>query len=270
MSIVSTVRDVVTVFQKEKVTFLAASVAFYAFLSIVPLLVLTLAVGSLFGEEALADRILSLVGEQLSEEGQALVSEAVTDTSGRGAASLVSIVALTWSALKVFRSIDLAFDQVYKSQPETSLPQQIINGLTVLGTVALAVVVMVVLGTVLRRPGFVEIPFVDIFGWAMLLIGLVVVFLPLYYVMPPDEMTVRAALPGTLVVSGGWLVLQAGFQVYTAHAGQYQAYGLLGAVLLFVLWLYFASILVLFGAVVNAVLESEIQSNSSNHFTISE
>ncbi len=257
MNVKTRLRSVVAVFQEEHVTFLAAAVAFYAFLSIVPLLLLTLAVGSLIGEEAFADQILSLVGDQLSDEGETVVEEAITSPTGRGGASLVSIVALTWSGLKVFRGIDLAFDEVYRSDPETSLLEQVIDGLTVLLTVGLAAVVMVGLGTLIGRPTFVDIPFINIFGWVALIVGLIVVFLPLYYVMPPLDVSVREILPGAIIASIGWFVLQAGFQLYAANAGQYQAYGFLGAVFLFVIWLYFASIIILLGAVVNAVLQDE-------------
>lgn len=267
MSTVSNVRSVISVFKEEKVTFLAAAVAFYAFLSIIPLVLLTLVIGSLVGGEAFADRIVSLVGELLSGEGEVVVEEAITNPAGRGGASLVSVVALTWSALKVFRGIDLAFDQVYNSDPETSLVQQIVNGLTVLVTVGLAVVVMVGLGTLLGRPALVNIPYVDIFGWFALIIGLMVVFLPLYYVMPPIDVTVREIVPGALFASVGWFALQAGFQLYAANAGQYQAYGFVGAILLFVLWLYFASILILLGAVINAVLSGEAQSAQTDRST---
>ncbi len=258
MSTLDRMRSVVSVFQEEKVTFLAAAVAFYAFLSIIPLMLLTLAIGSLVGGEAFADRIIALVGEQLTSEGEEVVEEALTSPAGRGGASLVSVVALTWSGLKVFRGIDIAFDQVYHSEAETSLPQQIIDGLTVLLTVGLAVVVMVGLGVLLGQPAIVDVPFINIFGWVALILGLVVVFSPLYYVMPPVDVSIRDILPGAVLASVGWFALQAGFQVYAANASQFQAYGFLGAVLLFVLWLYFASILVLLGAVVNAVLSEDV------------
>jgi len=42
----------------------------------------------------------------------------------------------------------------------------------------------------------------------------------------------------------GWTVLQIGFQLYASNAGQYEAYGAVGAVLLFVTWLYFAGIII--------------------------
>jgi membrane protein len=257
MNLETTARSVATLFQDENVTFLAAGVAFYAFLSIIPLLVLTLAIGSLVGGEAFADSIVSLVEGQLSGQAATAIEDAVTGSTGRGGASIISLVALTWSALKVFRGIDLAFDEVYQGEAQASLPEQVLDALTVIVTVSLAIVLMLGLGTLLGRPALVDIPFITVIGWVVLILGLVVVLLPLYYVMPPVDVSLREILPGTLFASAGWLVLQAGFQLYAANAGQYQAYGFLGVILLFVTWLYFASALVLVGAVINAVLRGE-------------
>lgn len=257
MGTTSTARSVVGRVQEENVTFIAASIAYYAFFSIIPLLLLALAIGSLVGGQGFADRIVALVGEHLSSQGETVVGEALANPSGRAGASVASIAALTWSALKVFRSIDLAFDQVYQTDAETSLVGQVVDGLTVLVMVGLAVVVMVGVGTFISRPEIVSIPYVNLVGWLVLVVGLVIVFLPLYYVMPPVSMTVSEALPGAIVVAVGWLVLQGGFQLYAANAGDYEAYGLLGAVLLFLTWLYFASVLVLLGAAVNAVLGND-------------
>jgi membrane protein len=92
-----------------------------------------------------------------------------------------------------------------------------------------------------------------VLGTLALVVVLALSFLPIYYVLPPVEVSVREALPGAVVAAVGWVLLQVGFRVYAANAGRYAAYGLIGAVLLFVTWLYFASIGVLLGAAVNAV-----------------
>jgi len=42
------------------------------------------------------------------------------------------------------------------------------------------------------------------------------------------------------------------FGLYAANASQFQTFGFVGAVLLFLLWLYFGALILLFGAVVNA------------------
>lgn len=253
----ATARTVVDRVSENNVTFLAASIAYYAFFSIVPLLLLTLSLGSLVGGETFAERIVALVEQHLSASGEELVSTAVANPDGRAEASIVGLLALTWSAIKVFRAVDTSFDRIYAQDVPTGLPRQIRNGVTVLVLVGLGVGVMLGVGTLVRRPSIVALPFVDVLGWIVLVVGLTVVFLPLYYVMPPIEMTVRSALPGTLLAAVGWIGLQIGFQIYTAYAANFEAYGLLGGVLLFLTWLYFGAILLLLGGVVNAVLADE-------------
>ncbi|MFC7115626.1 YihY/virulence factor BrkB family protein [Natronoarchaeum sp. GCM10025703] len=253
----ATARSVIDRMSENNVTFLAASIAYYAFFSVVPLLLLTLSVGSLVGGEAFAERIVSLVGDQLSSSGESLVSDALENPDGRTGASIVGLVGLTWSAIKVFRAVDTSFDRIYVSDVTTSLPRQIRNGLTVLLLVGLGIVVMLGVGTFIRRATIVGPLFVDLFGLVALLVGLTIVFLPLYYTMPPTAMTVREALPGTVVATIGWIGLQIGFQIYTTYAASFEAYGILGGVLLFLTWLYFGAILLLLGAVVNAVVADD-------------
>ena len=95
---------------------------------------------------------------------------------------------------------------------------------------------MVGLGMVIGRPDVVSVPYID-GGWLALVTGLLVVFLPLYYVMSPRSVSIREIFPGTLIAVSGWLFLQVLFQVYAVNAVQYQVYGFVDAVL-FMLWLY--------------------------------
>ena len=254
MGTVETVRSVLDRAREEKITLIAASIAYYAFFSIIPLLLLVLAIGSLLGGQAFADRIIGLVGQQLSPQGQTVIEQALTSPAGRGGASIIGVVGLLWGALKVFRGTDIAFDQVYHEGGETSIVRQVVDGVVLLGAIGLAVIIMIGVGVVIRRAPMIDVPGINVVGWVGMLVGLVVVFLPIFYVLPPVEVSVREVLPGTVFAVFGWLLLQAGFQIYATQAGQYQAYGLLGAVLLFLTWLYFASVLVLIGATINAVL----------------
>jgi hypothetical protein len=76
----------------------------------------------------------------------------------------------------------------------------------------------------------------------------------LYYVFPDSEVTVREAVPGTLVAAAGWTVLALLFGVYTTYAGGFQLYGVLGGMLLLLLWFYFGAAVLLVGVAVNVVL----------------
>lgn len=233
-------------------TLLAAGFAYYAFVSLIPLVLLVLVVGSLLDGEAIAEQLILLAGDALPAAGEELVTDALTTEAGRAEATIVAVVVAAWGALKVFRGLSLAFDRVYATEEEDSFVEQIADGIVVIVAGVGGLVLMVVVGAVLGLLAG-TVPFVGFFGWIALFVGLVAVFVPMYYTLPPIPITLNEALPGAVFAAVGWLLLQAGFQLYAANAGRYAAYGALGAIILFVTWLYFAGILLLLGAVLNVV-----------------
>ncbi|GAB3669740.1 YihY/virulence factor BrkB family protein [Halopiger thermotolerans] len=246
------VRSVLTLAKDRNITFLAASIAYYGFVSLIPLVLLAVAVASFVGGQALADRVTNMLSQQLSSSGQRIVTQALTNTTGRAAASVIGFLALTWSALKLFRGLDQAFDEVYADEVDASLLEQIRDALVVVVGIALAVALVVAVGVVLSVFPL-QLPFANVFGTLALIVVLAVAFLPIYYVLPPVDVSLREVVPGTVVAAVGWVVLQIGFRIYASNASRYAAYGLIGAILLFVTWLYFAGIVLLLGAAVNAV-----------------
>jgi membrane protein len=232
---------------------MAAGVAHYALASFVPLLILALALSTYFGGEAVVDALLQRVGSVLSESGQEVLRRALSSSTGRAGASAVSLLATLWSGLKVFRGLSVAFSEVYGEYASPSLLEQIRDGLIVMGLVALASTLIVAMGVAVT---YVQLPFgyQRLVGTLVLLVTLVVVFLPFYYVLPPISVSVREVLPGTVFAAVGLILLQVTFLFYTQQASKFAAYGLLGAILLFITWLYFGAIVMLLGGVVNAVL----------------
>lgn len=252
----ATVRSVATLARDSNLSFLAGSIAFFAFLSVIPALLLALAFGSMIGAERSASRIIGLTQSILSSEGSAVISEALADPNGAVGASVVGGVALLWSTLKVFRAIDIAFDRIYRSEKTVSIPRQLLNATVALGAIAAGVVLLLTVQLIVGRlaprlPQYAR--FVDVL---VLIAGLTIVLAPLYYVMPPRRIHLREVIPGTITAVFGLVALQQGFHVYASFAGQYEAYGFIGAVLLFLLWLYFGAFILLFGAVVNAAPSS--------------
>lgn len=252
MGVIGTVKAVVQQAREQEITFLAAGLAYYAFVSFLPMLLLALVIASLVGGEQLAMQITSMAQDLLTPTAQDLINDALTNASGRGGASIVGTLVLLWSTLKVFRGLDEAFSRVYDVKKEESFVGTILDGLTVVTVIAIGIAAMVVAGIVLSL--FPTIPFIGTLSSVLLLLALAIVFLPLYYVFPDVDISVREAIPGALLAAFGWLVLQVGFRFYASRAAQFEAYGILGAVLLLVTWLYIGGIILLLGAVVNAVL----------------
>jgi membrane protein len=244
-------RSLVAIIRDEQLTFLAAAIAYYAFVSVIPLLLVALAVASAVAGEAIATEVLALVGEFLTPEAATLIEGALISGTGRGSATAVGLVVLLWSSLRVFRGLDIAFSRVYGQEAPVGLLEQIRDALLVLGAIGLGLGATVLLGAVLPLS---DVPLPGYLGPLGLVVVLSVVFLPVYYVFPGTSVDLREAIPGAVVAGGGWTLLSLGFSVYATYAGSFQLYGILGAVLVVLTWFYFGGLLVLLGAALNAVL----------------
>ena len=233
-------------------SFLSASIAYYMFVSLLPLLLLGLAIASVLGREAFADQVVNAAGSALTPSAAALLGQALTSASGRGGATVVSLAVMVWGALKVFRGLDVAFSQIYGTHDVGSFLDSLRDALAALVGIGLALVGFAVVGAL----GTVFGVSIALSGAALIPI-LVVAFLPLYYLFPDAPMTLRSALPGTVLAAVGWTALATGFGLYASLAGGYQLYGVIGGVLLLVTWFYFAGLILLTGAALNAVLAGD-------------
>lgn len=252
MTITTTLRSFVDTARDRDITFLAAAFSYYAFVSLIPILILAVAVSSFLGQSLvgpIVDQIRSV-----SPSLAPIVQNALTSTSGRLTAGVVSGVTLVWSAFKVFRGLDNAFERVYDTAADVGILEQLRDAVVVLFLVVVAAVVMAGIATLVRQFAWL-IPFPNLATAVAGFVGLFIVFLPIYYVMPPVSVSLSHVVPGAAFAAVGWAVLHAAFVYYLTQAGKYSAYGVLGGILLFVTFLYAFGILILAGAVLNVTLD---------------
>ncbi|QFU81613.1 YihY/virulence factor BrkB family protein [Natronorubrum aibiense] len=242
-------RAVVSLARDEQLTLLAAGVAFYGFISLVPLALLGLGITASIGGEQLATRLSSAASDVLTPSARELLAETVLDETGRQSATVFGALGVLWGSSRVLRGLDRAFSQVYGTAGSKSL----------FDTIWDATIVFLVIGFGLTLVGVLEVlirfvPFIRIIGPIFVVLGLAVTFLPLYVIFPDSDVDIREALPGTVVAAVGWFVLSRTFSLYAAFASDYAVYGALGAVFLVLAWLYLGAIILVFGAVLNSVL----------------
>jgi YihY family inner membrane protein len=244
-------RSVLKEAKEQNITFLAASTAYYAFVSLIPLLLLAFVVVTFVAGDEIARQVVNRASGLLTATGQEQLQGFITDPTGGGGTTVIGLVVLAWSAIKVFRGFDEAFSAIYATDGEAGIVDQLKDALLVLTAIGVGVVVLVLAGAATSL--FSRFPFVGVLSTLIQLVALVPVFLPLYVVFPDVDVSIREALPGAVLVTVGWTILQVLFRVY-ASASSTGPSQFLGTALLLVTWLYFASILVLLGAVVNIVL----------------
>jgi membrane protein len=243
--------------QSKRITFLAASLAYYAFVSLIPTVLLLFVAVSTLGGSDLAARVVGTASGVLSSSGQQLVRDAISNQRGAGGATVVSVVVLLWSALKVFRGLDIAFSQAY-GRTAGGIVGQLLNGLVALAAVVVGLGVTIAVGALIALSPvdvvFDGVSAVATLGTLASFVAFTTTLLPLYYLLPGRDITIREALPGAAFTAVGWTALQTGFRIYAAYAGEFEAYGVIGGALLLVTWLYFACFILLLGVVLNAVL----------------
>jgi membrane protein len=95
--------------------------------------------------------------------------------------------------------------------------------------------------------------------WPVIAVAIILGVAMLHRFAPDYQAPLRAYLPGAIVTVVLWVVALVGLRLYFLVAGGYaEAYGVFGAVLAFVFWLYVMSLVALLGGVVNGAVQHEV------------
>jgi membrane protein len=255
--VTETVRTALTVARERQVTVAAASLGYHAFNTLIPLTLFVIIALSLFDRFQLAaGTVETLTGIRAEAVESALVG-LTRDTSGQARAGALAFLILLWSVVQTFQTTNAAFERVYGVRDSVSLLEKAIDVATVTVAVPLAVVVLGGVGLALAA-AFRGTPLLPLVPLVVLFV-LTAAFLPLYYVLPGDRVTVREALPGAAFAATTWTVLGLLIRVYAELSRTVQFYGVVGGVLLLLTWLYLGGLVILVGVVLNAVLAGRVE-----------
>ncbi len=243
-----TVWKMIRLARKKRVDFIAGGITYYEFFAIVPLLLLTFIFLSTVGGEDLAVGILLSIGAFLPPAGEELIREILQQDAGR--TSIIGLLILLWASLQLFRSFNIAFDQIYETEHAETLMEEIEDAIVALATVSIAILITVAAAAFIHT--FPGAQTTGLLWTTVQITGLTLVFIPLYHVFTEKQYSLRQLLPGALVAGAGWTFLQSMFHLYTQMVGG-SLYEVFGGILLLVLWMYIGNILILFGGVVNLV-----------------
>ncbi|MFB6107411.1 MAG: YihY/virulence factor BrkB family protein [Haloplanus sp.] len=253
------ITEVLAVAREKRISANAASLAFYAFNAFVTLLVLIYAAFSAFGTgNALAGTLQLLTGVG-AREVQALFERVGSNAAGRRRAVVLAAVIAVWSSLRLFRAIEGVFAEIYELRTERSFRRQVVDSVVVLVAVTALMVVMAAVGAlfVFRTAGLAWTLLGPVFLW----LALVVLFVPLYSRFSGTDGTVGRILPGAAVAAAGWTGSAIALRLYVSVSESVDFYGVVGAVLLVLTWLYVVGGAIILGVVLNAVLADRVEAD---------
>lgn len=242
-------RTVLRAARRTDVPLLAAAIAFYALLSIVPLAVVGVAVAATVGGSGVLDPVVGAIDHLVTAEAVAVVRTGLEAEGGRSGATVAGVLVAVWGSLKVFRALDRAFDAIYGRPSRATLLETLRNAAAV---VLAAGAIVAVLGAGIGGVLALGLALPSVLVPLALTPAIALVLVPLYTVFPPERQPLRAVTPGILVTAAGVTVTTAGLQLYFAIAAPYAVYGLLTGIFVAMTWLYAVASVILLGAVVNA------------------
>jgi membrane protein len=250
----------------------AGSMAYFSILSVFQLLVLGVVVISFFlGEGEGRDFVIEQVqaGTPMDPDTIASIIDGVI--ASRGGIGLVSAAFLLWGALGVFSALNKGISSAFVSARPRGFLQDKLVGLAVMAVTGLlgvaSIVIGIVTGILQQAAGDVlgRIPggglAIGAIGFVTPIVLIFAAFLAIYRLVPNRPVTLGEVWPGAVVATLLWTILRVGFTWYTTNVANYEsAFGPISAAISLLVFLYFASVVVLLGAEVAraSVLDNDL------------
>ena len=261
-------------FRQDNLTDWAAALTYYSVLSIFPALIVLVALLGLFGQRGTVTTLLGIVKQigpgSAVQTFKGTIESVVSNKGGAGALLGLGLLGALWSASGYVGAFMRASNTVYEVGQRRFLrkaPLQIAITVIMVLLLALVTVAIVLTGPLASAVGkaiglgSVAVTVWSIAKWPVLLIVIVTMISILYYLAPNvRQPAFRWITPGALLALVVWIVASLAFAFYVANFGSYnKTYGSLGAVIVFLVWLYISNNALLLGLEFNAERERERQ-----------
>ncbi|HIK30247.1 MAG TPA: YihY/virulence factor BrkB family protein [Oscillatoriales cyanobacterium M59_W2019_021] len=250
--------------QYDKVSQLAAALAYYTVFSLTPLLVLAIAIaGAVFGEEAARGEIVGQIQGLVGTSGAEAIETALENADQpeiSSIASLISIGVLLFGASGVFAQLQEALNAVWNVRAKPSLGiwgfiRKRLLSFSMVLAIGFLLLVSLVLSAALSAISHIDfnlLPGLDIV-WQLinftLSFGLITLLFALIYKYLPDvkiawgDVWVGATITALLFSFGKYIL-----GLYLGQGSYGSAYGAAGSLVIILAWVYYSAQILLFGA----------------------
>ena len=258
-------------FSKDQCPDLAASLTYYAVLSLFPALLALVSLVGIFGDpEKTTAVLLEIVRGIAPADTVDTVSGPVEELAASPAAGLTLFLGLAtalWSASGYVGAFGRAMNRIY--EVDEGRPFLKLRG-TMLAVTLLAVVIVALLAGMLVLSGPVSeavggaiglsgafLTVWNIAKWPVIVALVIVIIAVLYYATPNvRQPKFKWMSIGSLIALVIFVLASLGFAFYVANFGNYnKTYGALGGVIVMLLWLWILNMSLLFGAEFDAEME---------------
>ncbi|HEY2013925.1 MAG TPA: YihY/virulence factor BrkB family protein [Bryobacteraceae bacterium] len=255
-------------FSDDDAMTLGAALAYYTVFSLAPLLLTVISIaGLIMGREAVQNQIQSqvqmLIGSGSAEQVKIMLTKATESQSGGVLGTIVGIVVLILGATGTFGSLQDALNKVWHVKPDPRaggvkafLGKRVVSFGMILGVAFLLLVslalsaVLSAAGTWIGRffPSWLSSSLLQVIGFVVSLVIISALFGAMFKILPDAELHWREVWVGAVVTGLLFSFGKLAIGLYIGKSATASAYGAAGSFVVIVVWLYYASLIMLFGA----------------------
>jgi len=250
-------------FDEDAVFTLSAALAFYSALSLAPLLLLMVSLTGFLGDELkeeLVNEIVALVGPNAGKAVQLVVQGAADEPDLHTAAGIASMLMLLFSAAAVFGELQAALNAIWdvKASPYGGIWGWLRKRLLSMGiVVALGFLLLLSMGvsaalSVGLKPAEDALPLSaalwQVINFVVPLAVFTIFFALIYWLLPDVRIAWRDVWFGAIVTAVLFSLGKLGIGFYIGRSSVGSAYGAAGSLIVLLVWVYYSSLIVFFGA----------------------
>lgn len=258
-------KNSITGFSDHKVTKLSGSLAYYTVFSMAPLLVVIISLCGIFlGQEAaqgeIYKQLAGFMGKETALQLQNIVEKAAIGNKGT-IAFIIGIVTLLIGATSVFADIQDSINSIWglKPKPKRGWLKMLQNRfLSFSVIISLGFILLVSLGVTAVLDSFsnrLQARYEDISVIVFYIVNQVVtlavislIFGVIFKVLPDADIKWRDVSQGAVVTAVLFMLGKFGISLYIGQSDVGSTYGAAGSLVILLLWTYYSSIILYFGA----------------------
>lgn len=252
-------------FSDNEVPRMSAALSYYTLFSLAPILLIVITVSGIFyGREAiegtLFGQIQNFIGPDAARQVQDIIRNAATSRNTTFA-SVVSVIALVFSATGVFTEIQSSINAIWqlKAKPRKGWLKFLLNRvlsfsmLLGLGFILLVSLVMNTLLEILLQRLLLILPGLSV--WLTYSINMLVTFIVISFLfgvifklLPDAKIQWKDVRRGSFTTAILFMLAKFGISYYLGKSNPGGAYGTAGSLVIILLWVYFSAMILYFGA----------------------
>ena len=257
-------------FAADKCGRLGAALAFYTLLSLAPMLLVVIGIAStVYGQDAAEGKVAAQIKDQMGDEGAKAVESmlAANQVKGGSAVSIaVGLVTLVFGATGVFAQLQDALNAVWKTEAASAddagylrmaweYVRDRLLSLSMIAVLAFLLLVSTVFGAAVNGMsdtinGYLPFGQYWLLGLNVTLSVLVTaaMFAMIFKILPAVHVPWRDVWVGAVVTAVLFNVGKFGLSLYLGGAAVGSSYGAAGSVVVLLIWVYYSTQILLFGA----------------------